>query len=166
MQNVSLLSILLLSQFYLQVKVAKHWNGFLSHCTKWPKHLPVMPNWCPILAWSQLHTHLNWSARWKWIHSNIWWWKMHTSWARWGESRGGFKEIIENLEGRTWGGGDSRGSRRKAYLGSIPPLHGSCFTWGSQEAGEGWDGNWSLTWIHTLWEAVLLQLMCICKGHP
>ena len=32
MQNFSLLSILLLSQFYLQVKVAKHWNGFLSHC--------------------------------------------------------------------------------------------------------------------------------------
>ena len=32
MQNFSSLSILLLSQFYLQVKVAKHWNGFLSHC--------------------------------------------------------------------------------------------------------------------------------------
>ena len=32
MQNVSSLFILLLSQFYLQVKVAKHWNGFLSHC--------------------------------------------------------------------------------------------------------------------------------------
>ena len=33
MKNFSSLSILLLSQFYLQVKVAKHWNGFLSHCS-------------------------------------------------------------------------------------------------------------------------------------